>query len=79
MLRAIVLLAASLGKSIIAEGVESADQMEQLRLLGCPAGQGHHLARPLPSGLVGKLLVGSIAHRRGRQAPERVAAELQIH
>jgi len=79
VLRAIVLLATSLGKSVIAEGIESAEQMDQLRLLGCPAGQGHHLARPLPSGLVGKLLVGSIAHARGRRAAERVSAELQIH
>jgi len=79
VLRAIVLLAASLGKSIIAEGIESAEQMEQLRLLGCPAGQGHHLARPLPSGLIGKLLVGSLGNARGRRAAERVSVEMQIH
>ena len=48
VLRAIVSLGTSLGKSIVAEGIESAEQMEQLRLLGCRAGQGYHLARPWP-------------------------------
>jgi diguanylate cyclase (GGDEF)-like protein/PAS domain S-box-containing protein len=50
VLRAIVLLAASLGKSIVAEGIESAEQSEQLRLLGCPSGQGHHLRGPCRPG-----------------------------
>jgi diguanylate cyclase (GGDEF)-like protein/PAS domain S-box-containing protein len=79
VLRAIVLLAASLGKSIIAEGIESAEQMEQLRVLGCRAGQGYHLARPLPAGSIGKLLDGLIVGTRARQAPERFSAEVQIH
>ena len=79
VLRAIVLLGASLGKSIIAEGIESAEQMEQLRLLGCPAGQGYHLARPLAAGLIGKMLAGLVSSARARQGPERVSAEVQLH
>jgi len=58
VLRAIVLLGSSLGKSIIAEGIETAEQLDQLRRMGCPAGQGFHLARPLAAAQVGKLLEG---------------------
>ena len=79
VLRAIVSLGASLGKSIIAEGIESAEQMETLRLLGCRAGQGYHLARPLAAGLIGKMLAGSISNPALRQARERVSAEVQAH
>jgi diguanylate cyclase (GGDEF)-like protein/PAS domain S-box-containing protein len=79
VLRAIVSLGASLGKSIIAEGIESAEQMEQLRLLGCRAGQGYHLARPLAAELIGRMLAASISSARLPQGRERVSAGSHIH
>ncbi|MBS0437731.1 MAG: EAL domain-containing protein, partial [Proteobacteria bacterium] len=47
VVRAIVTLGASLGKSVIAEGIETESQFDQLRRMGCEAGQGYHLSRPL--------------------------------
>jgi EAL domain-containing protein (putative c-di-GMP-specific phosphodiesterase class I) len=47
IVHAIVLIADSLGKSIIAEGIETAGQMERLQAAGCQAGQGFYLSRPL--------------------------------
>jgi diguanylate cyclase (GGDEF)-like protein/PAS domain S-box-containing protein len=47
IVRAIVSLGASLGKSVVAEGIESVSQLAQLRDLGCEHGQGFHLSRPL--------------------------------
>jgi len=47
VVRAIVTLGASLGKSVIAEGIETESQFAQLRGMGCEAGQGFHLSRPL--------------------------------
>jgi diguanylate cyclase (GGDEF)-like protein/PAS domain S-box-containing protein len=47
IVRAIVSLGASLGKSVVAEGIESMSQLAQLRELGCEHGQGFHLSRPL--------------------------------
>ncbi len=47
VVRAIVTLGASLGKSVIAEGIETESQFDQLRLMGCESGQGFHLSRPL--------------------------------
>jgi diguanylate cyclase (GGDEF)-like protein len=45
--RMIVDLARALDLRVIAEGIESAEELEALRDLGCDAGQGFFLARPL--------------------------------
>jgi len=39
----------SLGMRIVAEGVESAEVLEHLTLLGCDVAQGYHLSRPVPA------------------------------
>jgi EAL domain-containing protein (putative c-di-GMP-specific phosphodiesterase class I)/CheY-like chemotaxis protein len=47
---AVVHLARSLGLGTVAEGVETAEQGLQLKLLGCDLGQGYHWGRPMPAG-----------------------------
>lgn len=54
--RAIVDLAASLGISCIAEGIETAAQREALLRIGCRWGQGFHYARPARAGRLTELL-----------------------
>lgn len=49
IVRSIVALGHNLGKQVIAEGVESADQLKVLRALGCDYGQGHWFSKPLES------------------------------
>jgi diguanylate cyclase (GGDEF)-like protein/PAS domain S-box-containing protein len=56
IVRAIVSLGANLGKSVVAEGIESVSQLAQPRELGCEHGQGFHLSRPLTSEQAGALL-----------------------
>jgi len=46
-LRSITDLARALEIETVAEGIEHSGQLESLRALGCPIGQGYHLARPL--------------------------------
>jgi diguanylate cyclase (GGDEF)-like protein len=48
IVKTIVGLAHSLGKQIIAEGVETPQQLATLRELGCHYGQGYLFAKPLP-------------------------------
>ncbi|MDZ8051551.1 MAG: EAL domain-containing protein [Aulosira sp. ZfuVER01] len=47
IIRAIVTLAHNLGMSVVAEGVETMNQLLQLRLLECDQAQGYLFSRPL--------------------------------
>jgi diguanylate cyclase (GGDEF)-like protein len=47
--RAIISLAHTMQMSVIAEGVESEEQLARLRSLGCDAVQGNYISRPLSS------------------------------
>jgi diguanylate cyclase (GGDEF)-like protein/PAS domain S-box-containing protein len=60
VVRAIALLGLSLGKTIVAEGVETSAQAEQLREMGCQLGQGYHLGKPMPADTVTALLQDSV-------------------
>jgi diguanylate cyclase (GGDEF)-like protein len=86
---AIVALGRSLRIETVAEGIETAEQAERMRRLGCTFGQGYYFARPLdPAALASWLeaagaLPGeeaspstsrSTAPGRARRRPRRVAA-----
>ena len=47
VVKAVITLGHALGKTVIAEGIETPGQLAQLRALGCSLGQGYLLARPL--------------------------------
>jgi diguanylate cyclase (GGDEF)-like protein len=53
---AVVSLAHSLGLTAIAEGVETADQLEKLKALECDLAQGFYFARPRPAAVIDELL-----------------------
>jgi diguanylate cyclase (GGDEF)-like protein/PAS domain S-box-containing protein len=53
---AIIQLGQTLRKGVVAEGIESADQAQQLRALGCHFGQGYHLGTPLTAEAAGAWL-----------------------
>jgi diguanylate cyclase (GGDEF)-like protein/PAS domain S-box-containing protein len=56
---AVIDLAANLGLRSIAEGIETPDQLNRLRELGCDQGQGFLFARPLPPNDVSMTLLDS--------------------
>jgi diguanylate cyclase (GGDEF)-like protein len=71
VVRSTIDLGRSLDLLVVAEGVESEDQRVRLWELGCPAGQGHLFARPLPLPRMLAML------RRGYEGrPASVAASL---
>ena len=49
IVRTIVTLGKNLGMDVVAEGVEEAQQLSDLRDLRCQHGQGYYFARPLPA------------------------------
>ena len=54
--RAIVALGDALGLQMVAEGIERSEQVEGLRFLGCPVGQGYLFSPPLAAGEFSELL-----------------------
>jgi diguanylate cyclase (GGDEF)-like protein len=55
--RAIIALGRSLGLSIVAEGIETPEQLRMLRHLGCEMGQGFLFGRPASASVLGPRLV----------------------
>jgi EAL domain-containing protein (putative c-di-GMP-specific phosphodiesterase class I) len=55
---AVVELAQRLGKHVIAEGVEDAEQLQLLRTLACDECQGYHFARPMSADALELQLLG---------------------
>ena len=60
---AILAIADTYGFNVVAEGIETAEQVDVLRSLGCPDGQGYHFARPMPAEAFSRML------RRGWELP----------
>jgi EAL domain-containing protein (putative c-di-GMP-specific phosphodiesterase class I) len=56
ILKAISTLGQTLGVRMIAEGIETTEQLTQLRALECQIGQGYHFAKPLAADAVEALL-----------------------
>ncbi|WP_425284905.1 putative bifunctional diguanylate cyclase/phosphodiesterase [Methylobacterium pseudosasicola] len=56
IIRAIAGLGKSLGMTTVAEGVETADQMQRIRSEGCTDVQGYLISRPVPADDLMKLL-----------------------
>jgi EAL domain-containing protein (putative c-di-GMP-specific phosphodiesterase class I) len=59
IVRAVITVAKSLNLSVTAEGIETAEQLEHLRALGCDHGQGYFFAKPLTSDRVPALLLST--------------------
>jgi diguanylate cyclase (GGDEF)-like protein/PAS domain S-box-containing protein len=55
----VVAMGAALGVAVVAEAVESEEQLHFLAGLGCPLVQGHHVCRPLPPDEAVAWLVGT--------------------
>jgi EAL domain-containing protein (putative c-di-GMP-specific phosphodiesterase class I) len=70
IVQAIISLAHSLKLKVVAEGVETTDQLQFLRSLGCDQYQGFHFSPPLPSDEFAELL-------RSWQRPEDAASRAE--
>ncbi len=63
---AVLRLGAELGVEVVAEGIETPDELATLVELGCRRGQGHQLARPMPADDVEALVLrGTVSDGSG--------------
>ncbi|MDX2240202.1 MAG: EAL domain-containing protein [Leptolyngbyaceae cyanobacterium bins.302] len=56
IVQTIIMLGHNLGMMIVAEGVETAEQLSRLRALKCECAQGYYFSRPVPSEVAEDLL-----------------------
>jgi diguanylate cyclase (GGDEF)-like protein/PAS domain S-box-containing protein len=61
IVRAVVGLTRALGLKAVAEGVETEQQLDELRALGCDQGQGYLFGKPMPADAAVRLLRGAAA------------------
>ena len=59
-------LGRALGLTVVAEGVETAEQLAALTGFGCHHAQGHYIAPPLPADALAEWATGQIAARESR-------------
>jgi len=56
IVKSILDLARSLGIDVVAEGIEDASQLEELKTMGCPCGQGYYFARPMEASAIDAMM-----------------------
>jgi EAL domain-containing protein (putative c-di-GMP-specific phosphodiesterase class I) len=66
-------LSRNLGLEVVAEGIETPDQLEHLQDLGCDRGQGYLLSRPVTPEVLRRLLVEDVRLAGPRAGTEAVA------
>ncbi len=80
---AVMAMAHALDLRVVAEGVETADQLDRLQMLGCDTAQGYFLGRPASASDIDDLLIvdaesssgrehGAYGHGAGASRAERV-------
>jgi diguanylate cyclase (GGDEF)-like protein/PAS domain S-box-containing protein len=79
VVQSILFLGKSLGKKVVAEGIETSEQAEQLLGMGCALGQGYHLAKPMNVQQVRAMLAELSLQRPRPVTGERIAHVALLH
>ncbi len=66
IVEAVIGMARALQLNVVAEGIETKEQLERLRELGCDIGQGYYFSKPMPTDKVVAFLMNSITSKQDR-------------
>jgi EAL domain-containing protein (putative c-di-GMP-specific phosphodiesterase class I) len=77
IVRSTIELGHSLGLTVVAEGVETAEGMKMLRELGCDLAQGYWISRPLPPDGLSRW-IATCEWAMGRSGPPRRSDHLRV-
>jgi EAL domain-containing protein (putative c-di-GMP-specific phosphodiesterase class I) len=75
IVRTIATLAHNLGMEVIAEGIETEEQHQQLKALGCEYGQGYLFSRPVDDRGAEHLLAKDVEREAGLPIEQTVQTE----
>lgn len=78
IIRAIISLARSLSMDVVAEGIETAQQLAQLKILKCQHGQGYFFAKPLNSQAAEAFITAELVKRDRRARNSQANVEEQL-
>jgi EAL domain-containing protein (putative c-di-GMP-specific phosphodiesterase class I) len=79
IVEAVTALSHTLDLAAVAEGVETPEQLEALRNLGCPRAQGFLLGRPVPPLEFAPLLAARDSHAHAATPDLRAGADTYVH
>lgn len=68
IVQAIQTMASNRNLTVIAEGIETAEQLSQLQALDCTCGQGYYMSRPVDAGVAQELIQRRTVPRNGERA-----------
>jgi EAL domain-containing protein (putative c-di-GMP-specific phosphodiesterase class I) len=60
IIQTIITLGQALGMNVVAEGIETPEQLDTLRDLQCEYGQGYLFSKPVDSSQASKLITGAV-------------------
>jgi len=75
VVQTVIELARILGLTVVAEGIETAEQAEVLSQLGCDLGQGYHYSRPVPNPVLG---IGNVGCKQCEYARSNFDAKSKL-
>ena len=67
IVKTILMLGENLGIEVVAEGIETRQQLESLQMLGCRLGQGFLFAKPMPAKKAGKILRDGLKYFKSKR------------
>ncbi len=78
IVRAVIDLANAIGMAVVAEGVETADQVARLQMLGCHVAQGFYFSRPHRAREFDELLTRHFARIAGPAGLELISKDANV-